>query len=82
MKPRPESYAAVLRALEVTPAQAGFVGDGGSDELAGARRAGFCLVVFAKGTWSGWSPEQLAARAAHAHTTVGSLRELLHLLLA
>ena len=76
MKPHPESYATVLRALQLPAAQAAFVGDGGSDELAGARRAGFGLVVFAKGTWSGWSPEQLAARIPHADTTIHSLREL------
>lgn len=39
-KPDREIYAAALRRLDVTPAQAVFVGDGGDGELAGAASAG------------------------------------------
>lgn len=44
-KPKPESYTSVLDDLDVDPTRAAFVGNGGSDELSGARLAGFGLVV-------------------------------------
>lgn len=44
-KPELESYFSVLHALDVDPARAAFVGNGGSGELSGARLAGFGLVV-------------------------------------
>ena len=48
MKPEPEAYLLACRRLEVSPTQAVFVGDGGSDELAGAVRVGMVPV------WSTW----------------------------
>ncbi len=40
VKPDPEIYAIACRELDVAPHEALFAGDGGSDELAGAERAG------------------------------------------
>jgi putative hydrolase of the HAD superfamily len=39
-KPDPEIYLLACRELQVSPDRALFIGDGGDDELAGARRAG------------------------------------------
>jgi putative hydrolase of the HAD superfamily len=50
LKPEPEAYRAVLHGMgDVQPAHATFVGDGMSEELGGARRAGFGRVVFMRG---------------------------------
>ena len=48
-KPDSVAYHQLLDELEVAPDAAAFVGDGGSDELAGARRAGFGHVVLLAG---------------------------------
>jgi putative hydrolase of the HAD superfamily len=48
-KPDREAYQMVLEKLDASPSQTAFVGDGGSNELDGARAAGFGLVVFMKG---------------------------------
>lgn len=45
VKPEPAAYEAVLAALHAPAAGCAYVGDGGSDELTGARRAGFGRVV-------------------------------------
>ena len=47
-KPEPEAYRAVLRSLDVPAGRTAFVGDGGSEELSGARDCGFGLVVFTR----------------------------------
>lgn len=48
-KPDPAAYRAVLDELRVAAPDAAFVGDGNSAELAGAREAGFGLVVAVTG---------------------------------
>lgn len=48
IKPEAEAFGAVLDALEVAAGDATYVGDGGSDELTGARGAGFDRVVAAR----------------------------------
>lgn len=48
VKPEPAAYAAVLDALGLPPREVAYVGDGGSDELTGARRAGFGHVLCAR----------------------------------
>ncbi len=47
LKPDPRAYRSVLGQAEASGSV--FVGDGGSDELAGARRFGFGEVVFTRG---------------------------------
>ena len=44
LKPEPGIYQLAAQRLGVTPAQCVFVGDGGSDELAGAKRAGMRTI--------------------------------------
>jgi putative hydrolase of the HAD superfamily len=46
-KPEPENYLACCAELDVTPADCLYVGDGGSDELAGARAVGMRAVHLA-----------------------------------
>jgi putative hydrolase of the HAD superfamily len=46
-KPEPENYLACCAELGVEPADGLYVGDGGSDELAGARRVGLRAVHLA-----------------------------------
>lgn len=48
VKPEPDAYTAVLEALMLPAGDVTYVGDGGSDELSGARRAGFGRVVAAR----------------------------------
>ena len=48
LKPDPRIYQQVLQALGVSPEDTIFVGDGGSNELAGARRAGLTAL------WATW----------------------------
>lgn len=49
MKPDPLTYGWVLDRLGLMPEASAFVGNGGSDELAGAKMAGFGLVVHFNG---------------------------------
>lgn len=48
VKPEQDAYTAVLEALSLSAGDVTYVGDGGSDELSGARRAGFGRVVAAR----------------------------------
>jgi putative hydrolase of the HAD superfamily len=78
-KPSKEAYSLVLEKLGATPSSAVFVGDGGHDELRGARDAGFGLVVFMKGFVSKngiRTPEELTTSEIVADTTIMGLDEL------
>ena len=79
LKPDPVTYATVLDGLGVEAADAVFVGNGGSDELAGARRAGFGRVVHCNvfDRTLGWvSADEQASRAAEADASVGTFDDL------
>lgn len=74
-KPDPAIYRCCLDALEVSADDALFVGDGGSDEFAGAAKLGIptiCTVEFIRDTW----PEKVASRKSQADLSVESLDEL------
>lgn len=45
LKPDPRIYMDALDALDVSPAQATFIGDGGNDELLGAQRLGLRTIL-------------------------------------
>ncbi len=78
-KPDRRAYQAVLDRLGLPAAVCLFVGDGGSGELAGARAAGFRVVVFMRGhvARSGLRPPpELARLAAEADGTVDVLQDL------
>jgi putative hydrolase of the HAD superfamily len=49
LKPDPLIYRTALAALGVVPGQAAYVGDGGDDELGGARRLGLRTVLVERG---------------------------------
>lgn len=79
-KPDPLTYARVLARLGVPAGSAAYVGDGSSDELAGARSAGFGLVVLADEAASRWAPDDLPRLQAQADASVGSLTDVAGLL--
>jgi putative hydrolase of the HAD superfamily len=64
-KPDARIFVRALEALGVGPADAIFVGDGGSDEHRGARAVGMETVLVTRLAGM-WFPEVLAARRAHA----------------
>lgn len=79
-KPHPLAYARVLAGLGVPAGSAAYVGDGSSDELAGARSAGIGLVVLADEAASRWAPDDLPRLQAQADASVGSLTDVAGLL--
>jgi putative hydrolase of the HAD superfamily len=72
-KPDPATYAHVLGQLGVHATAAAFVGDGSSDELLGARAAGFGLVILAEEAPSRWAAEDLPRLRAQSDVSVVSL---------
>lgn len=64
-KPDPRIYHQALGALDVPASDAIFVGDGGSNEHAGARAIGMGTVIVTR-LFSVWEPDKIAARRAHA----------------
>lgn len=74
-KPQPESFHACLRALRLAPDECVFVGDGGSDELQGARAVGLGTVFFS-GVVERIFPERVAPRAAVADHHIRSMADL------
>jgi len=79
-KPDPAAYVYVLDRLGVPAAAAAYVGDGSSDELAGARAAGFGLVVLAEKAPATVAPDDLPRLRAQADASATSLLDLVALL--
>ncbi|HET7546238.1 MAG TPA: HAD-IA family hydrolase [Usitatibacter sp.] len=75
-KPEPEIYALCLERLGLAPHECIFVGDGGSDELRGAKAAGL-RTVFMSGAIEELWPERVAARRALADHHIRSIPEVL-----
>jgi len=75
-KPEPEIYALALGRMGAEAAASAFVGDGGSGELAGARRAGLGTVMVSYVAGELW-PERLAARRAEADFSIERIPELI-----
>jgi len=75
-KPDRQIYELSLRELDVGAADALFVGDGGSDELEGARRAGITAVMFTGVIQRLW-PDRVAERAWQADYVIERLTELI-----
>ena len=69
-KPEPEIYLECLRRLGMNAAEAVFVGDGGSNELRGARKVGMRSILFSGVIAQMW-PERIPqlAESADAHVT-------------
>ena len=75
MKPEPQIYQLSMRQLGVSPDQCVFVGDGGSDELRGARDVGMTAVMIAGIIREQW-PDRIAERQQHADFVIEQLSEL------
>lgn len=78
VKPEPAIYLACLDALGLHGEECLFVGDGGSNELAGARAVGM-TPVFMSGIMEELWPDQIPARLAQCDHHVRSIREVLSL---
>jgi putative hydrolase of the HAD superfamily len=78
-KPDPATYAYALSRLKVSAAAAAYVGDGSSDELVGARSAGFGMVLLAEEAPAKAAPHDLARLRAQADASVLSLTEVVGL---
>jgi hypothetical protein len=78
-KPDPVTYAYVLSRLRVSAAAAAYVGDGSSDELVGARSAGFGMVILAEEAAARSAPDELPRLRAQADASVLSLPEVVDL---
>lgn len=79
-KPDPAAYRHVLDRLHVSAARAAYVGDGSSNELVGARTAGFGLVVLAEEASRRWAAADLPQLRAQADASVVLLDELVPLI--
>lgn len=76
MKPADGAYGAILDRLGVPAERSAYVGDGGSDELAGARRAGFALLALAAEAPTRLAPDRLPRLKAQADVVVSDLAHL------
>jgi putative hydrolase of the HAD superfamily len=74
-KPDRKIYEHCLSQMGLESKEAAFVGDGGADELSGARAVGL-TVVFAKGLMPELAPSETAKRERTAHYAIESLSEL------
>src|SRR5205814_10055227 len=64
-KPDPRIFRRALDAVGAAPAEALFVGDGGSDELRGARAVGMASVLVTRFLTRAY-PQRIEATRAHA----------------
>lgn len=76
VKPEPEIYQLSLKELGVGPGDAMFVGDGGCNELAGARSLGITTVMITGVIREIW-PELIPERLLHADYVIEKLTELI-----
>ena len=79
VKPEPEIYERCTQALGVSPTQCLFVGDGGSNELVAAKRAGMS-TAFVSGVMASLWPERVEERRSTSDHRVERIPELLSLL--
>lgn len=79
VKPEPAIYAKCSDALGVSPSACLFVGDGGSNELLGARQAGMS-TAFVSGVMEQRWPERIAERRATSDHHIERIPDVLPLL--
>jgi putative hydrolase of the HAD superfamily len=78
LKPDLPAYQEILRRLDLAAGECAFVGDGGGGELAGARQAGFGLVIFLSGRMlAAVNSEERLRRVEAAHVTAAGFDEVL-----
>ena len=75
VKPDRKIYEMSMDALGVTPEQCVFVGDGGSEELEGARDLGICAIMVAGMIRDVW-PDKIEERRQQADLMIEHLLEL------
>ncbi len=75
VKPERRAYEACLEKLGVVPEESLFVGDGGSDELRGAKAIGMTTVLVTHIVRQLW-PEVIEARREHADYEIERIEEL------
>jgi putative hydrolase of the HAD superfamily len=75
MKPGPQIYRLALECLGLPPELCLYVGDGGHQELRGARAAGLTTVLSAEYTASLW-PEKIPALKADADYVINRLEDI------
>lgn len=78
VKPEPEIYLHALRKLSLDAPDCVFVGDGGSNELEGARAVGLQTIFVSVGVEDLW-PDRLEERASVAHHRIRRPPEMLEL---
>ena len=76
VKPEREIYELCLRRLGLAAEDCVFIGDGGSNELEGAKRVGLSTVMVTGIIEEIW-PDAIAERRRHADFEVSGLRELM-----
>jgi putative hydrolase of the HAD superfamily len=74
-KPEPEIYHYALDKLHARAEDAVFIGDGGSDELRGAKECGISTIMIAGNIRDIW-PEQIDARRKDADFVIEQISEL------
>jgi len=79
VKPEPDIYYRCLESLGLDPRQCLFVGDGGSNELAGAKEIGLS-TVFVSGVIAELWPETVSQRILTADHHIATVPELIELL--
>ena len=76
IKPEPGAYKAALHVVQSNPDEAVFVGDGGSDELKGAKACGITTIMTTE-IIDIFYPELIPKRKPDADYIIESLKELL-----
>jgi putative hydrolase of the HAD superfamily len=76
LKPEPEIYALALDRMGARAERSAFIGDGGSGELAGARRAGLGAIMVSLVASELW-PDRVEARRAEADYSIERIPELI-----
>lgn len=76
IKPEKEIYEICLKELNVLPKESLFVGDGGTDELRGAKEVGMTTVLTTHVIKHMW-PEEIEVRRKHADFEIDEIEELL-----
>lgn len=75
MKPEPEIYREAMKRLGVTPEDSLFVGDGGNDELRGAKQVGMTTIMTIEITSRIW-PERIDARRPYSDFIIERISDL------
>lgn len=76
IKPEKEIYEITLKELDVAPEEAMYVGDGGSDELRGAKKIGMTTVLTTEVIGQLW-PERIEESKQFADHTISNIMQLI-----